>query len=163
MSVVATMEFKVVAIATVVMLAVVTIGEVQGQEDDYTDPIKCFYCFGQAHNSTCADPVHPKEDKGKSLHVIECESGICLKWTHTYDNVLYMHRTCSHRLKDFNIMMIDGVCRSERDGKGYLCMCGKHLCNSTETLHSVNTGVLTLCSIILLLLFYGQRGQIAQW
>ena len=43
---------------------------------------------------------------------------------------LYMHRTCSARMSHFKIMMIDGVCRSERTGNGYLCMCGKHLCNS---------------------------------
>ena len=42
-----------------------------------------------------------------------------------------MHRTCSARMTHFKIMMIDGVCRSERTGNGYLCMCGKHLCNGT--------------------------------
>ena len=49
-----------------------------------------------------------------------------------------MHRTCSER-HDFRIMMIDGVCRSERNGNGYLCMCGKHLCNagSRDALHSI--------------------------
>ena len=43
-------------------------------------PIKCYYCFGEADNSSCADPVNPRKDKG-SLEVIECEHGICLKWT----------------------------------------------------------------------------------
>lgn len=40
-----------------------------------------------------------------------------------------MERTCSNEL-NFHITMIDGVCRTERNGNGYLCMCGKHLCNS---------------------------------
>ena len=48
-----------------------------------------------------------------------------------FSGKLYMHRTCSARMTHFKIMMIDGVCRSERTGNGYLCMCGKHLCNGT--------------------------------
>ena len=54
-----------------------------------SEPIRCFYCFGPANNSTCADPVDPREDKNKALQVIECESGICLKWTHVYNSMFF--------------------------------------------------------------------------
>ncbi|XP_045208055.2 protein quiver-like [Mercenaria mercenaria] len=148
------MEYKVVTIATVTMVILVTMDCVRGQVDDYSDPISCYYCFGPAENSTCADPVNPKEDKGKTLTVIDCDNGICLKWTHYYKNVLYMHRTCSNKLNDFKIMMIDGVCRSEREGKGYLCMCGRHLCNSADTGQLAGkfcTALLTTISILFIL------------
>lgn len=115
-------------------------------QNDYSGPIKCYYCFGEADNSSCADPVNPRKDKG-SLEVIECEHGICLKWTSYWHNKLYMRRTCSARLTSFKIMMIDGVCRSERTGNGYLCMCGKHLCNSARNLqpyYSVYTALFFL-------------------
>lgn len=138
------MEYKVVTIATVTVVILVTMECVRGQVDDYSDPISCYYCFGPAENSTCADPVNPKEDKGKTLTVIECDSGICLKWTHFHKNVMYMHRTCSDKLNEFKIMMIDGVCRSERTGNGYLCMCGRHLCNDASRRH-----VEILCATIL--------------
>ncbi|WAR04186.1 hypothetical protein MAR_019555, partial [Mya arenaria] len=36
-----------------------------------SQPIRCFYCFGPAQNSSCADPVDPREDKGKALEVIK--------------------------------------------------------------------------------------------
>jgi hypothetical protein len=70
-------------------------------------------------------------------------------------DTMYMHRTCSHRLNDFKIMMSDGVCRSERQGDGYLCMCGKHLCNSAEKLHSGHYSV-SFISFMIILLFYNQ-------
>ncbi|KAL4228539.1 hypothetical protein ACF0H5_011589 [Mactra antiquata] len=136
------MDYKLVVIATVAMVILLAVELVKGDVDDYSDPIQCYYCFGPAVNSSCADPVFPKEDKGKTLVPIECQSGICLKWTRYYNNELYMHRTCSHRLKAFKIMMIDGVCRSERTGNGYLCMCGRHLCNSADIKHHKNTNIL---------------------
>lgn len=105
-------------------------------QNDYSGPIKCYYCFGDADNSSCADPVNPRKEKGKTLEVIECEHGVCLKWTHYWNNKLYMRRTCSARMSHFKIMMIDGVCRSERTGNGYLCMCGKHLCNGARKFQS---------------------------
>ncbi|CAG5122916.1 unnamed protein product [Candidula unifasciata] len=63
-----------------------------------------------------------------------CDRGICLKWTKYREGVLQMIRTCSADL-DFHLTMIDGVCRTERNGNGYLCMCGKHLCNSVPGQH----------------------------
>ena len=45
---------------------------------------------------------------------------------------LEMIRTCSDRL-NFKLTMIDGVCRTERNGNGYLCMCGKNKCNSAPS------------------------------
>ena len=51
-------------------------------------PIKCYYCFGEAANSSCSDPVSPRKGIGKSLEVIECEHGICLKWTHYWNSKL---------------------------------------------------------------------------
>ncbi|KAH3705222.1 protein quiver-like [Dreissena polymorpha] len=140
------MEVRVVVIATIAFLMGVSMEEAKGQDEDYSDPIKCFYCFGLAENSSCADPVDPKVDKDKSLQVIECESGICLKWTHYYERQLYMHRTCSHRLPDFKIIMINGVCRSERTGNGNLCMCSKNLCNAAGTNYS------NRCVLLILLL-----------
>ena len=44
-----------------------------------------------------------------------------------------MIRTCSADL-NFYLTLIDGVCRTERSGNGYLCMCGKHLCNAANPL-----------------------------
>lgn len=44
-----------------------------------------------------------------------------------------MIRTCSADL-NFHLTLIDGVCRTERNGNGYLCMCGKHLCNAAQPL-----------------------------
>ncbi|XP_060591511.1 protein quiver-like [Ruditapes philippinarum] len=143
------MEYNVVTLVTVTMVIMVTMDSVRGQVDDYSDPISCYYCFGPAENSSCADPVNPKEDKGKTLTVIDCDNGICLKWTHYYGDVLYMHRTCSDRLNDFRIMMIDGVCRSEREGHGYLCMCGRHLCNSAESDHTARKLYILLSAILM--------------
>ncbi|WAR04184.1 QVR-like protein [Mya arenaria] len=122
---------------------------------EVAQPIRCFYCFGPAENSTCADPVDPREDKGKTLEVIQCESGICLKWKHYYNSELYMHRTCSHRLKRFKIMMIDGVCRSERSGNGDLCMCGKNLCNDAVSVTPSLTSVLFMTSLAVLASSFG--------
>jgi len=73
-----------------------------------------------------------------------------------YENVLtsdqlYMHRTCSLRLKQFKIMMIDGVCRSERTGNGQLCMCGRNLCNSAQTV-STQTPITLVISVVVALL-----------
>ncbi|XP_052805115.1 protein quiver-like isoform X2 [Mya arenaria] len=144
------METKTVAIATFTVILAVTMEIAQCQEGDYSEPIRCFYCFGPAQNSSCADPVDPREDKGKALEVIKCESGICLKWTHYYANQLYMHRTCSHRLKRFRIMMNDGVCRSEGSGNGDLCMCGKNLCNDALSVTSSLITVLLMTSLAVL-------------
>jgi len=60
-----------------------------------------------------------------------------------------MHRTCSHNLTSFKIMMIDGVCRSERTGNGNLCMCGKNLCNAA---HRASSSVAIVTGVIALLL-----------
>ncbi|KAJ8307607.1 hypothetical protein KUTeg_014841 [Tegillarca granosa] len=80
----------------------------------------------------------------------ECPRGVCLKWTYYVGGTLWIERTCSARL-DFNIMMIDGVCRTESKGNGDLCMCGKHLCNSGHDLHKINTTNLFLLSVSLVI------------
>ncbi|CAL1542582.1 unnamed protein product [Lymnaea stagnalis] len=99
--------------------------------DDYSDPIKCYICDGTAENSTCSDPIDLNHSEVRTK---ECDKGICLKWTKYRGGVLQMIRVCSADL-DFHLTMIDGVCRTERNGNGYLCMCGKHLCNSGPGLH----------------------------
>ncbi|KAK7492726.1 hypothetical protein BaRGS_00016031, partial [Batillaria attramentaria] len=92
-------------------------------------PITCYMCRGRADNSTCADPVDPRDNP----HLVEreCINGACLKWTKYENGILQMIRTCSADL-NFHLTMIDGVCRTERNGNGFLCMCGKHLCNTAQ-------------------------------
>ena len=67
----------------------------------------------------------------------------------SFTDTLYMRRTCSARMSHFKIMMIDGVCRSERTGNGYLCMCGKHLCNSARQFQPYNCIYFAVFSVIL--------------
>ncbi|XP_060591498.1 protein quiver-like [Ruditapes philippinarum] len=145
------MEYYAVTLVTVAMVVMVTMDSARGQPSDFSDPISCYYCFAPAENSSCADPVNPQEEKGHNLTVIHCANGICLKWTHYYGGVLYMHRTCSSKLDAFRIMKIDGICRSERDGRGYLCMCGRHLCNSAISGRMTETLVPSLLAFVLLL------------
>ncbi|KAI8767246.1 protein quiver, partial [Biomphalaria glabrata] len=66
--------------------------------------------------------------------------------------VLQMIRVCSADL-DFHLTMLDGVCRTERNGNGYLCMCGKHLCNSVSTPHG-GASLRALMTILLILCIY---------
>jgi hypothetical protein len=98
-------------------------------QDDYSGQIQCYTCEGTAENSTCSDPV----DKVNMVKQV-CDRGICLKWTKYRGGILQMIRTCSADV-DFHLTMIDGVCRTERNGNGFLCMCGKHLCNSATGQH----------------------------
>lgn len=58
-----------------------------------------------------------------------------------------MERTCSAKL-NIHIMLVDGVCRRESFGNGYLCMCGKHLCNEGNSLNLANTYVFYLFFLI---------------
>lgn len=62
-------------------------------------------------------------------------------------DVLMMERTCSAKL-NIHIMLVDGVCRRESFGNGYLCMCGKHLCNEGNSLNLANTYVFYLFFLI---------------
>ncbi|XP_041372054.1 protein quiver-like isoform X2 [Gigantopelta aegis] len=102
--------------------------DMSSAQNDYTDPITCYTCEGTAVNSTCADPLPVK--KNTDLIKKECGRGICLKWTFYRGGTLFMQRTCSSDL-NFHLTMIDGVCRTERNGNGYLCMCGRNLCNGS--------------------------------
>ena len=43
-----------------------------------------------------------------------------------------MHRTCTEEIP-LNIMLIH-VCKTERNGNGYLCMCPDDLCNVAPSL-----------------------------
>ncbi|XP_071103956.1 UPAR/Ly6 domain-containing protein qvr-like [Haliotis cracherodii] len=109
-------------------------------QDDYTEPITCYICAGRAINSTCSDPIDVKR---KELKKKDCGKGICLKWTFYKENVLYLQRTCSADL-NFHLTMIDGVCRTERNGNGYLCMCGKNLCNVAKQSGPNSSAILLL-------------------
>ncbi|XP_059143051.1 protein quiver-like [Physella acuta] len=121
--------------------------------DDYSNPINCYICNGTAENSTCSDPLDVNHS---GVMIKECIKGICLKWTKYKGGVLQMIRQCSADL-DFHLTMIDGVCRTERNGNGYLCMCGKHRCNSVSgrsggiDYRTPFTIILLLASLILLL------------
>ncbi|XP_012944992.1 protein quiver [Aplysia californica] len=107
-------------------------GVVSGQ-DDYSVPIKCYTCEGAAENSTCADPLDVNHSEIQA-GIKTCEQGICLKWTKYKQGKLQMIRTCTADL-NFHLTMIDGVCRTERNGNGYLCMCGKNMCNMATGRH----------------------------
>lgn len=106
-------------------------------QDDYSGPIKCYSCFDTAQNSTCADPIDPLNNK---LPLDECINGVCVKMTRYVDYTLMMERTCSAKL-NIHIMLVDGVCRRESFGNGYLCMCGKQLCNEANNHKLANTHV----------------------
>ena len=60
-----------------------------------------------------------------------------------------MHRTCSEELP-LNIML-NSVCKTERNGNGYLCMCEDDLCNGSSNLigHKLITMVLFLTSLLI--------------
>ncbi|XP_021362506.1 protein quiver-like [Mizuhopecten yessoensis] len=107
-------------------------------------PILCYHCVGVENNSTCSDPFDEKTNTAATKE--ECIHGVCVKWTRYINGIRMMERTCSARM-DLNIMKIDGVCRTESDGNGYLCMCGKHLCNGTP---SLNLSLLSaaLCALV---------------
>ncbi|KAL5010265.1 hypothetical protein ScPMuIL_012570 [Solemya velum] len=121
-------------------------------QDDYSVPIKCYFCYGKAVNSTCADPMNVKTNTHLVIH--ECPHGVCVKWTRYKNHELYIQRTCTAEM-DIKLMMIDGVCRTESRGNGELCMCGKNLCNSARS-QTTNTFPLTLSVPIFHLLIYNQ-------
>ncbi|RUS81328.1 hypothetical protein EGW08_010895 [Elysia chlorotica] len=104
----------------IVLVAVLATGFAQ---NDFSESIQCYKCKGEASNSSCADPVDTEKIGQK-----KCNRGICLKWTKYEGNILQIYRSCSSDL-NFQLTMIDGVCRTERNGNGWLCMCGKRLCN----------------------------------
>jgi hypothetical protein len=98
-------------------------------------------------NHNCKMFIHPCKIPCRIVHTIILKAlTTCISFI---ADVLYMHRTCSDRLNDFRIMMIDGVCRSEREGHGYLCMCGRHLCNSAESDHTARKLYILLSAILM--------------
>ncbi|XP_025084679.1 protein quiver-like [Pomacea canaliculata] len=117
-------------ITLVVVLLVLSV-RATSEQNDYSNPIMCYTCRGTAVNSTCADPIDARTNP--DLVKRECMNGVCLKWTKYIQGILHMIRTCSSDL-NFHLTMIDGVCRTERNGNGYLCMCGKQLCNEASSL-----------------------------
>ncbi|KAK6182453.1 hypothetical protein SNE40_010143 [Patella caerulea] len=118
-------------------------------QHDYSEPIKCYVCSGTADNSSCADPIDLKINPPVKK---VCSQGVCLKWTHYKLGVLVIERVCSADI-NFQLTLIDGVCRTERNNNGYLCMCGKHLCNSTSRVR------LSPVVILFLLLCYSLISQ----
>ena len=48
--------------------------------------------------------------------------------------VLMMERTCSEKVE--LLIPLNQVCRTERNGNGYLCMCAKDFCNGASTIYS---------------------------
>ncbi|XP_014778127.1 protein quiver isoform X2 [Octopus bimaculoides] len=119
-------------------------------QDDFSSPVTCYKCMGTMVNSSCADPVNVN-----NISMKECPQGLCIKWTRKLGGVWYMERTCSDDLTIY-ISLIDRVCRTERNGNGYLCMCGKHLCNAanspvTESLY-IKTIAVTALSLIFMVL-----------
>lgn len=97
-------------------------------QEGFTEPIECFECLDKAHNTTCgtsSDPVQLLE-----LGTIKCKRGACVKWTYYRNRELQMRRTCSEMI-NINIHL-DNVCRRERNGNGYLCMCNLEFCNKAH-------------------------------
>ncbi|XP_048729193.1 protein quiver-like [Ostrea edulis] len=116
---------------------------------DLTVPIRCYMCISRIEeNDTCNDPID-KRTKNNLLDE-ECLSGVCVKWTRYIDGKIYLERTCSAKM-DMNIMLIDGVCRTESFGNGYLCMCGRNLCNTG--ISQLKLTQAHMVSLILCLLF----------
>ncbi|XP_033724613.1 protein quiver-like isoform X1 [Pecten maximus] len=113
-------------------------------QSDLSGPILCYHCVGVENNSSCSDPFDEKTNTAATKE--ECIHGVCVKWTRYINNVRMLERTCSARMT-LNIMKIDGVCRTESDGNGYLCMCGKHLCNGTAS-PSISLLSAVLCALI---------------
>ncbi|KAK3105687.1 hypothetical protein FSP39_003433, partial [Pinctada imbricata] len=118
-----------------------------------TGPIECYTCIGDANNSSCADPVNIRRFPLESR---ECIHGVCLKWTHYINGKLYIERTCS-ALLEMNIMLVHDVCRTESFGNGYLCMCGRHLCNGGNSNHKSLVNLLTFTSILIMCLYRWMR------
>lgn len=112
-------------------------------QDDFSSPITCYKCMGTLVNSSCSDPFNVENKSVK-----DCPQGLCIKWTRKLNGVWYMERTCSDDLTIF-INLIDRVCRTERNGNGYLCMCGKRLCNSAN--HPVISSVILQATLVSLL------------
>ncbi|CAI9724971.1 Hypothetical predicted protein [Octopus vulgaris] len=77
-------------------------------------PVTCYKCMGTMVNSSCADPVNVN-----NISMKECPQGLCIKWTRKLGGIWYMERTCSDDLTIY-ISLIDRVCRTERNGNGYL-------------------------------------------
>ncbi|GFN87958.1 protein quiver [Plakobranchus ocellatus] len=128
----------------IIFLILIGVGVAQ---NDFSDPITCYICNGTASNSTCADPIDVDDP---SVTQKECDRGICLKWTKYKGRVLQMIRTCSSDL-NFHLTMIHDVCRTERNGNGKLCMCGKHLCNgATSNTHAEIVRVIVFLGISIL-------------
>lgn len=61
-------------------------------------------------------------------------------------------RTCTNEL-DFKLPLVNNVCQQESDGFGYLCMCGRGLCNKASSLSST-TSCLLMAVVVLLLTVY---------
>ena len=53
-----------------------------------------------------------------------------------------MQRTCSEKVNMH--IPLNTVCRTERNGNGYLCMCAKDHCNSAPSLGPTGGSVLLL-------------------
>lgn len=122
-------------------------------QDDLTVPIRCYMCISRLDkNDTCNDPVDSRTNN--FLKDEECHKGVCVKWTRYINGKLYLERTCSAKM-DMNIMLIDGVCRTESFGNGYLCMCGRNLCNSGfSRLRLTQSHVVSLIPCLLLTFFW---------
>lgn len=82
----------------------------------------------------------------KTLNLIPCNF-------YLISGKLYLERTCSAKM-DMNIMLIDGVCRTESFGNGYLCMCGRNLCNSGFSRLKLTRAHVVSITLCLLLTFF---------
>ncbi|KAL3835950.1 hypothetical protein ACJMK2_021409, partial [Sinanodonta woodiana] len=90
-------------------------------------PIKCYSCFAPARNNLCADPVKAEFDVLQGMNIIQCDYGVCLKWTYYRNGTLHIHRTCSANVRGFRLILSNRGCRKERDDNGYICMCDRSL------------------------------------
>ncbi|KAK3596301.1 hypothetical protein CHS0354_009797 [Potamilus streckersoni] len=122
-----------------------------GAQDDLSDPIKCYSCFAPAIDNICANPVKQEYDVFKGMDVVECAYGVCIKWIYYFNGMLHVHRTCSAKVSGFRLIMASNVCRKERNNNGYLCMCGRNLCNTSSIIrgpaHILVIKLIFLCLI----------------
>ncbi|KAF6038877.1 hypothetical protein EB796_002813 [Bugula neritina] len=98
----------------------------------FIDVIDCYKCVGKANNSSCSDPFVREEKDINEVKVIPCNRGACLKRLLKSNGTPMIMRTCTNEL-DFKLPLVNNVCQKESDGFGYLCMCGRDLCNRAVT------------------------------
>ncbi|XP_064644093.1 UPAR/Ly6 domain-containing protein qvr-like isoform X2 [Lineus longissimus] len=115
--------------------------------------IECYFCEGDAKNSTCANngtdfDLHP------DVRVGMCKKGMCVKWARRKNGTMWLERTCTYAMENFHLIVSDD-CRKEKYGNGFICMCGRDKCNSSLSIngryHTLTTVTLSVLTSVLAL------------